>query len=197
MEDAKCHSFGRYVRAEGNLTQVSIALVHQILLLGSMSELRSTGPKFIPLLATRIHYWGMSELRSSGPKFLLLLATRCHYQRGTSELRSTRCKLVPLLATRCSTGWYIWRSAWPKDWPNIKLTWQYHSWPPDATTRGYIWAQVNWTHVGTALGHQIPLPRGTCDLSAKRTSKNLNTLCISWFSSQRSFLQKTNKLKTS
>ena len=31
------------------------------------------------------------------------------------------------------------------------------------------------------------------DLSAKRTSENLNTLCISCFASQRCFLQKSNK----
>ena len=87
------------------------------------------------------------------------------------------------------------RSAWPKGWPLVKLTW-----------------------CSTILGHQMPLPglcltkgqsdqkidkkcqtdpkphlwEGLSDLSAKRTFENLNTLCISCFALQRS-LQKTNK----
>ena len=38
----------------------------------------------------------------------------------------------------------------------------------------------------------MPPLGGPSDLGAKRTSENLNTLCISCFASQRSFLQKTN-----
>ena len=42
----------------------------------------------------------------------------------------------------------------------------------------------------------MPLPGGPSDLSAKRTSENLNTLCISCFALQRSLLQKTNNPKS-
>ena len=35
--------------------------------------------------------------------------------------------------------------------------------------------------------------RGPSDLCAKRTSENLNILCVSYFASQRSFLRKTNE----
>ena len=44
---------------------------------------------------------GTSELRSSRPNLVPVLATRCLYQEGMSELRSTGPKLVPLLTTRC------------------------------------------------------------------------------------------------
>ena len=40
----------------------------------------------------------------------------------------------------------------------------------------------------------MPLLGGPSDLSAKRTSENLNILCVSCFASQRSFLLKTNNL---
>ena len=59
----------------------------------------------------------------------------------------------------------------------------YYSWPPDASTGGYIWlnvsltkrlakceddltsywTQVNWTYVSTIVGHQMPLLGGTSD----------------------------------
>ena len=148
------------------------------------SELRSTRPNLVPLWATRCLYQGhTSELRSTRPNLVLLLATRCLYQgvhlrsgqldpsqyhswpldastRGVSELRSTRPNLVPLSATRCLYWGYIW--------PKVRVTkcqadlmW-YHSWPLDASTRGYILPQVNWTQLSTTLGHEMPLLGGVC-----------------------------------
>ena len=58
---------------------------------------------------------------------------------------------------------------------------------------GYIWAPVNWTQLSTTLGHRMPLQGGPSDLSTKRTSENLNTLCVSCFASQKSFLQKSKQ----
>ena len=115
--------------------------------------------------------------------------------RGTSELRSTGLNLVPLLATRC----LYWRVHLTEGQPDQKAD-QMSSWPDEvlflATKclyEGYIWAQVNCTQLSTTLGHKMPVPGGSSDLSTKRTSENSNTLCISCFASQRSFLRKTNE----
>ena len=43
-------------------------------------ELRSLGPKLVPLLATRWLYGGTSELSSTSPNLVPLMATRCLYQ---------------------------------------------------------------------------------------------------------------------
>ena len=106
---------------------------------------------------------GTFELRSTGPNLIPVLATRCLYQGCTSELRSNRPNLVPVLATRC----LYWRGTFElrSTGPNLV---------PVLATRCLYWGY-------------------TSDLSAKRTSENLNTLCISCFASQRSFLRKTNK----
>ena len=78
----------------------TFSLLTLTFLLECMSELRSTGPKLVLLLATRCHYkGGPSELRSSGPNLVLVLATRCLYQRaglhlteGQPDQRFTKCQ---------------------------------------------------------------------------------------------------------
>ena len=50
---------------------------------------------------------GTSELRSTRPNLVLVLATRCLYWGCTSELRSTRPNSLPVLATRCLYQGYI------------------------------------------------------------------------------------------
>ena len=50
-------STGGYIWTQINWTQVSTILGHQMPLLGGTSELRSTGPKLLPLLPTRCLYW--------------------------------------------------------------------------------------------------------------------------------------------
>ena len=110
-------------------------------------------------------------------------------------------------------------SAWPKGSPNVKLTWQYCSWPPDASTSGicltegqpdpkahqmssrldivlllatrclYLGDMSDWRSAwpkgspniklawcSTALGHQMPLPRGTSDECKKDIWKFEHTL---------------------
>ena len=96
------------------------------------------------------------------------------------ELRWMGPKLVPLLATRC------------------------------LYQRGNIWAQVNWTlYWGTSelrstrpnwvslLVLRCLYEGGPINLNAKRTSENMNTLGVLGLASQRSFLQKTNKVLVS
>ena len=105
-------------------------------------ELRSMGPKFIPLLATRYLYWGVH-------------LTECQCDPKDNPM-SRWPDVVLLLATDASTRMYIRL--------NVSLIQRmtkcqddliyYHSWPPDASTRG------------------------TSDLSTKRTSENLNSLWI-------------------
>ena len=87
-----------YVWAQVNWTQVSTTLALYMPLLRGTSELRSTGPRFVPLLAMWWCYKGStSDLYSTGPMLVPLLALRGHYQWGTFDQRST--------------------------WPNDKLTW--------------------------------------------------------------------------
>ena len=78
---------------------------------------------------------GMSALRSTGPNFVALLATRCLQQGrgigGMSELRSNIPNLVPPLATRC----FYWGVHLSSGQPGIS---SYYSWPLDASTGGYI-----------------------------------------------------------
>ena len=100
------------------------------------------------------------------------------------------CNLVPVLATRC-LYWGVCLSSGQLD-----LT-QLCSWPWDTSMGGHLsWvcltAKVKLTWCSTALSHWMPLLGGTSDLSAKRSSENSNTICISCFALQRSFLQKTN-----
>ena len=133
-----------------------------------------------PLHASTGH---MSELRSTGPNLVPLLATRCIYQGyiwtqiNWIQLNTALGHQMPLPGEG-----YIW----PKVSLIQRLTKyqadliQYHSWPLDASiggssefrstrpnlvlllatrcsTGGYIWAQVNWTQLSTVLGHQMPL----------------------------------------
>ena len=123
-------------------------LANRCFLHGGIFELRSTRPKIVPFLATRCFYQGLhltegqpdpkadqmsswphkADQMSTWPDVVLLFTTGCLYLGGTSD----------------------WRSAWPKGGQNVKLTWQYQSWPPDAPTRGYIW--LTWSHtVGKPL----------------------------------------------
>ena len=103
---------------------------------------------------------------------------KCHGKnsaKGTSELRSTRPNFIPFLVTRClhEGGVHLTcRSAWPKGWPNVKLTWaastsqpdltQFWSWPWDASIGVHLsWvcltANVKLTLCSTALGHCMHL----------------------------------------
>ena len=71
------------------LTWCSAILGHQMPLPGGMSELRSTRPNLVPLLATRCLYQGVhltkgqpdpkADQMSSWPDVVLFLATRCLY----------------------------------------------------------------------------------------------------------------------
>ena len=107
--------------------------------------------------------WGTSQLRSTRPNLKPLLATRCLYQGGTSEIRSTRPNLVPLLTMRCLYQGVHLTSAQAD--PTL-----YQSWLLDASTVGYISAQVNQTQLSTTLDHEMPLPGGTSYLSSTRPS---------------------------
>ena len=89
---------------------------------------------------------GISQLRSTGPQFVLLLATRCHYQgvhltEGQPDPKADHMSSLPdvvktlghqmsLLRVHLSSG-----QLFPSS---------YHCWPPDATMGCYIWVQVNW-----------------------------------------------------
>ena len=135
---------------------------------------------------TEYHSWpldastgGTSDWRSAWPKGWLnvvsLLATRWFYQGGMSDQKS----------------------AWSKGWPNVKLTWCSttlgHQMPLSwgCLTKGQpdpkIWQRMSTSPKASSRG-------GLSDLSAKRTSGNLNALCISCFASQTSFW-KTNELQ--
>ena len=86
--------------SEVNGTQVITTIAHQMPLCGGTSELRSTGPNLVPLLATRCLclYWGVtSELRSAGPNLVPLLAARCFYwgyiwPKVSLTQRPTKCQ---------------------------------------------------------------------------------------------------------
>ena len=95
---------------------------------------------------------GTSNQRSAWPKgwqnvklawCSTTLGVQMSLSGGMSELTSTGHKLVPLIASRCCYhgGTSYLRSAWPKGWPNVKLTW-----------------------CGISLGHQMPLPGGMSEL---------------------------------
>ena len=89
---------------------------------GSTSELRSTGPNLVPLLATRYLYWGYVWLgvsltqrltqMSSWPDVVLLVATRCLYwvdlTKGQPDPKADQMSSWPyvilLLALDASTG---------------------------------------------------------------------------------------------
>ena len=70
---------------------------------------------------------------SSWPHIVPLLTIRClycgvHLSGGQSDQEADQISswhyVVPLLTTRClyQGGTSDWRSAWPKGWPNVKLT---------------------------------------------------------------------------
>ena len=142
--------------------------------LGSMSELRSTGHNWVPLLATRCLYQGecltkgqpdpKAENMSNWPDIVLLLATRCLYwgiNVSSDQLNQALYHSWPLDA---STGGSIWpKVSLTQRLTNVKLTWC-------GTTFGHqmllpgVWAQVNQTHLSTTLGHEMSLPRGTSEL---------------------------------
>ena len=153
VEDPKCHNFGRFIWAQVNWTQVCTTLDHQMPLPGGTSELRSTGPKLVPLLATRCLYCRVhltegqpdpkADQMSRWPDVTLLLVTRCLYQGDTSELRSTGPNVVLVLATRCLYQGVHLTEGQPDPKPD-----QMSSWPeivPFLATRclygGYIWTQ--------------------------------------------------------
>ena len=144
------------------------------------SQLEGECPRSGQLDPSQYHSWpldatgGMSELRSTWPKSVPLLATRCCWGYVSAQV-----KWSPLLATRggCLSSGQLNPSqyhSWPLDAAGGCLSSgqfdpsQYHSWPLDAAvgyiwvqvnwspllaTRGDVWAQVNWTQVSTTLGH--------------------------------------------
>ena len=133
---------------------------------------------------------------SSWPDVVLLLATRCLYLVVCLSSGQPDLTLYWSWPPGASTGVHLsWVCA------NVKLTlcsgtlghwmhlWGVHlsSGQPGLTQfwAGYIWLVL--------LLATRCLYWGLSDLSAKRTSENLKTLCISCFASQRSFLWKTNK----
>ena len=129
---------GGYICAQVKQTQLSTTLDHEMPPLGGTSGLRSTRPNLVPLLATR---WPLLW--------------------GTSQLRSTRPNLVPLLATRCLyQGVHL-----GSDQPDPI---SYQSWLLNASTVGYISAQVNQTQLSTSFDHEIPIPGGTSELRSTR-----------------------------
>ena len=152
---------------------------------GGISELRSTRPNFIPILATRCLYWGVcltngqsnpkADQMSSWPDIVLLLATRCLYQ-----------------------GVHL-----TKGWPNVKLTWHSTSLGHEMPLLGVYLTKSqpdlkadqmsSWPDVVWLLTTRCLFPGGPSDLSAKWTSETLNKLCVLGIASQRSFLWKTNK----
>ena len=87
-------------------------------------------------------------------------------------------------------------------WPNVKLIWC----SSDTSTGGYIWLSnafsiaflkmSSWPDVVLLLTTRC-LYWGVHLSDILGTSENLNTLCISCFASQRSFLWKTNEIKIS
>ena len=127
----------------------------------------------------------MSDQRSAWPKGwpnvklpeeVPVLVIRCLYQawhvtKGQPDPKADQMsswpEVVPLLATRCHNGGISdQRSAWPKD----------------------LRKSFNLTQSLIYRG-------GPSDLSARRTSENLNTLCILGLASLRFFLQKANKVQ--
>ena len=115
----------------------------------SMGVHQSTSPDVVPLLPTRCLNLGggvhltegqpepKADQMSSWPDVVLLLATRCLYCGGTSD----------------------WRSAWPKDWPTVKLTWP----------KG--WPNVMLTWCSTSLAHEMPLLGGYIWLKVSLTKR--------------------------
>ena len=94
--------------------------------------LRSMGPKFIPLLATRCLYQGVCETESQpDPKANQMSRWPNIYWAPVNwtYVRTILGHQMPLQG-----GTSDWMSAWCKGWPNVKMTW--------------------WS---TILGHQMPL----------------------------------------
>ena len=137
-------------------------------------ELRSMVSKFVPLFAMRSLYLGIHL----SPGQLNLSTGLGHHMPLTGELHLTTGQpnpkvdqisswhnVVSLLATRClyCGGISDKRPAWPKGWPNIKLTW-------DACTRG---VHLTWVHLTTCLcdqsshthGHKMSLPGSRVSLT--------------------------------
>ena len=110
------------------------------------------------------------ELRSMGPKFVPVLATRCLYQ-GVCLTESQSDPKANQMSR----------------WPDIVLSsgqldlCQYHSWPPDASTRGVHLTEcqpdpkddqnVKITWCSTIIGHQMPLPGGYILLNVSLTQR--------------------------
>ena len=168
------------------------------------SELQSTRPKLVPILATRCFYQGVHLTKGQPTQRL----TKCqanlmqYHSRppdapiGESELRSTGPSLVPSWPLDASTRGYIWpKVSLPKGWPNVKLTWSstilHHHMPllgVGTSDKRSVWPK----NLKKCQSDPKPHLWGSIWFKCKRTSEHLNTLCISCFASQRSFLRKTN-----
>ena len=95
-----------------------------------------------------------------------------------------------------------WMSAWPKGWPNVKMTWCSTIFGHQMPLPGGVYLtqchpdwkdnqMSRWPDIVLLLATRCLYCRGTSDLSAKRTSKNLNSLWV-YALLHRSFLQRTN-----
>ena len=127
----------------------------------------SCWPTVVPLLITRCLYlgWGIKgtcgdhvtyeKWRWSSAKYSWKLKMVWTLQTIEHEFRSMGPTLAPLLATRC-LYWGISLTKGQSDPKAHKMS----SWPDVVlllATRclywGYVWAQVNWTQLSTALSH--------------------------------------------
>ena len=159
------HHWG-YIWAQVNHTQLSTNLGHYMPLLGvhlttgqpdPMAAQMLNWAEEVPFLATRCQHWGYIWAQVNQTLFCTTLGHQIPVPGGTSELRSTG--------------------------PNVKLTWS-------STTLGH---QMLLLGVCLSSGqldpteYQLLATRcwyqgGPSDLSTKRTSENLNTLCVSGLS---------------
>ena len=163
-------------------------------LLGGTSELRSTTPNWVPILAIRYLYWGYIWPQVS----LIQRLTKCQadlkeyhsrpWDTSTREYVSSQVNQIqlctthghhmPLLGICLNSG---------QMGPTL-----YHSWSLDATTRGTSelrstrpkdWPNAKLTWSSTTLGHQMPLPGGTSELRSTRPNfvPLMATRCCYWW----------------
>ena len=138
---------------------------------GRTSELRSTGPKLVPLMATGCPYHGRYVwAQVNWTQVSSTLGHEMPLLGGTSQLKSTGHNLVPHFTTRCLYLGVHLHSG------QLDTT-LYQSWPPDASTGGTSdqrsiwpkgWQNVKLTWHSTALAHQMPLLGGMSELRSTR-----------------------------
>ena len=91
----------------------------------------SRWPKVVPFWVTRCLYWRYVWAQVNWTYVSSILGHQMPLPGGTSDWMSARPNsnqmsrwpdVVPLLLTRCLYRGVVWMSAWPKGWPNVKLT---------------------------------------------------------------------------